>query len=68
VRYLERQVEEERHARRRADTLVDQLMMRSPSSKPPRRPHQSRQDRRRWPCKGRRGGPTQARPSPQRAV
>ena len=38
IRYLERQVEEEREARRRADTLLAQLMQRIPELEPPAPP------------------------------
>ena len=38
IRYLERQVEEERDARRRADTLLAQLMQRIPELEPPAPP------------------------------
>jgi seryl-tRNA synthetase len=38
VRYLERQIEEEREARRRADTLLAQLMQRIPELEAPQEP------------------------------
>ena len=43
VRYLERQVEEERDARRRADTLLAQLMQRIPELEAPSEPRESPQ-------------------------
>jgi len=44
VRYLERQVEEERDARRRADTLLAQLMQRIPELEaPPETPSDERE-------------------------
>src|SRR5829696_7431458 len=47
VHYLERQVEEEREARRRADTLLAQLMQRIPALETPRderAPSETRED------------------------
>jgi hypothetical protein len=41
IRYLERQVEEEREARRRADTLLAQLVQRVPELEAPRGPRES---------------------------
>jgi hypothetical protein len=41
VRYLERQVEEERDSRRRADTLLAQLMQRIPELEAPEKPRES---------------------------
>ena len=41
IRYLERQVEEERDARRRADTLLAQLMQRIPELEAPAEPRES---------------------------
>jgi hypothetical protein len=41
IRYLERQVEEEREARRRADTLLAQLVQRVPELESPRGPRES---------------------------
>ena len=38
IRYLERQIEEEREARRRADTLLAQLMQRIPELEAPQEP------------------------------
>ncbi len=40
IAYLERQVEEEREARRRADTLLARMMDRLPELEPPREPGQ----------------------------
>jgi len=44
VRYLERQVEEERDARRRADTLLAQLMQRIPELEAPQGEREAPQD------------------------
>jgi predicted nucleic acid-binding Zn-ribbon protein len=43
VRYLESQIEEERDARRRADTLLAQLMQRIPELEAPSEPRESPQ-------------------------
>jgi len=59
VRYLERQVEEERDARRRADTLLAQLMQRIPELEAPARDAEGPSDER--------GSPETAEPEPEGA-